>query len=92
MGNSGSDNNNETLSKQNLPFYNREDEYEELSEKTGIKCSLKNRLIGFGVCCAIGWLISILSTLTLLIHHSQSRFAILYSIGQVISITGYPSP
>lgn len=52
---------------------------------------MKTRIIGFAVCCAVGWFFSILGTLALVIKHSITQFAILYSLGQIINITGYIS-
>lgn len=49
---------------------------------------MKTRIIGFAVCCAVGWLFSILGAIALVIKHSVVQFAILYSLGQVINITG----
>lgn len=89
MGN-GESGSGGSKSQDALPFYTRDEDYGPLGEKTGIKCSLKNRLIGFGICCAIGWIVSLLGTLSLLFNHEVTKFAILYSIGQIISITGYP--
>ena len=54
-----------------------------------MKCSYKTRIIGFIVCCAIGWFLSILGTITLFIKHDVTQFAILFSIGQILNITGY---
>ena len=89
MGNSSSDNNGSSSdNKDSLPFYSRDDDYGPLGEQTGVKCTMKNRLIGFVVCCGIGWLIAFLSTVTLLVSHNRTKFAILYSIGQIINITG----
>jgi len=56
-----------------------------------LKCSYKTRIIGFIVCCSVGWLLSILATLVLVIKHEVSQFAVLYSIGQILNISGYVS-
>ncbi|CAG8527568.1 3897_t:CDS:2 [Funneliformis mosseae] len=54
------------------------------------KLSKKQRLYGFGICFALGFIISILSTLSLLTSNITG-FAILYTIGNVISLmsTGF---
>lgn len=49
---------------------------------------MKTRIIGFAVCCAVGWLFSILGTIVLIFKHSVTQFAILYSLGQIINIIG----
>lgn len=70
----------------------REDDYNPLGEddefSKQFKCSMKTRLIGYGVCCIVGWLFSFLGTLSLVLHHDTTLFAILYSLGQVLNITG----
>lgn len=50
---------------------------------------MKTRLLGFVVCSAVGWLISLLGVLVLVLKHNVAQFAILYSIGQVLNIVGY---
>ena len=52
------------------------------------KCSLKTRLIGYVVCFVIGWLLSILSSIVFIIKHDTTVFAIFYSMGQILNITG----
>lgn len=54
------------------------------------KLSKKQRLYGFGICFVLGFIISILSTLSLLTSNITG-FAILYTIGNVISLmsTGF---
>ncbi len=52
------------------------------------KCSLKTRIIGWVVCCLVGWLLSILSSIVFIIKHDITIFAIFYSIGQILNITG----
>ena len=49
---------------------------------------MKTRLLGFVVCSAVGWLISLLGVLVLVLKHNVAQFAILYSIGQVLNIVG----
>lgn len=49
---------------------------------------MKTRIMGYAVCCGVGWLISILSIVGLLIHHNTTQFAILYSVGQITNLTG----
>lgn len=58
----------------------------EIDKKT--KCSLQTRMIGFVVCCVIGWFLSLLGSLCFLIHHDVTQFAIFYSLGQVTNIVG----
>jgi len=53
-----------------------------------MKCSYKTRIIGFVVCCAVGWLLSILGVLVLIIKHEVTQFAVLYTLGQIVNITG----
>lgn len=52
------------------------------------KCSLKTRIIGWIVCFAIGWLLSFFTTVVFIINHNTVTFAILYSAGQIINISG----
>lgn len=80
--------------KKKLPFFTREeDDYNPLGEDNelskNLKCSMKTRVIGFAVCCGVGWLFSILGTISLVIKHNIVLFAIMYSIGQILNITGY---
>jgi len=53
------------------------------------KCSWRTRIIGYVVCFAIGWILSIIATMIFFIKHNIVLFAILFSIGQVLNITGY---
>lgn len=52
------------------------------------KLSLKQRAIGWIVCSVIGWVLSIFATISLLTSTEATTFAVLYSIGQVLNITG----
>lgn len=80
-----------------MPFQSRDDDYSPLGEqdefsKTFNNCSMKTRIMGFVICCGVGWVISILGVLSLIIKHNVTQFAILYSIGQVLNIVGYYLP
>lgn len=79
--------------KSKMPFQSREDDYSALDSEDNqlsktLKCSLKTRLIGFAICCIFGWILSILGVLVLVIKHNITQFAVLYSIGQVLNISG----
>lgn len=91
MGNSNDS--DEGSGKNKLPFQTRDDDYSPLGEQDefskSLKCSMKTRLIGFIACSAIGWFLSILGVLVLVIKHDVTQFAIMYSLGQVLNITGY---
>ncbi len=52
--------------------------------------SLKERLIGFGICFALGMLIQFLSmgSLVGLFIGKTSKFAFLYTLGNIISLAG----
>jgi hypothetical protein len=52
------------------------------------KMTLKQRAIGWLVCSVIGWLLSIMATISLLTSSDATTFAILYSIGQMLNIAG----
>jgi hypothetical protein len=56
------------------------------------KCSYKTRVTGWVVCFLIGWVLSLLSTIVFILKHNTTTFAIFYSLGQVLNITGYPPP
>ena len=46
-------------------------------------------MIGYVVCFAVGWLLSIGATIMFFAKHDIPAFAILFSLGQVLNITGY---
>ncbi len=52
--------------------------------------TLKERLTGFGICVGIGFIIQFLSfgSLLGLLTGKASKFAILYSLGNIVSIVG----
>ena len=54
------------------------------------KCSWKTRVLGWVICFAIGWILSILSSIVFIIKQDTTVFAIFYSIGSILNITGYP--
>ncbi len=49
---------------------------------------MKTRLIGYVACFVVGWLMSIAATVMFFAKHNIPGFAILFSIGQVLNITG----
>ena len=53
------------------------------------KCSIKTRIIGYVVCFAVGWLLSIGATIMFFVKHNIPVFAVLFSLGQILNITGY---
>jgi len=53
------------------------------------KCSIKTRLIGYVACFIVGMLLSFISTVVFLVKKDYVMFAILYSLGQFLNITGY---
>lgn len=54
------------------------------------KMTMKERMIGFLACCALGWLLSILSFLTLILGKKNIiKFAVVYSLGNLINILAY---
>ena len=58
-----------------------------LLDENGIqKANIQQRFYGFGICFGAGFLISFFSTF-LLFSGSISAFAILYSLGNIISLT-----
>jgi|JI6StandDraft_1071083.scaffolds.fasta_scaffold23853_1 hypothetical protein len=59
-----------------------------MSKMAECKCSLKTRLIGWIVCFSLGWLLSIITSIVFIIKHDTTVFAIFYSIGQILNITG----
>lgn len=72
-------------------FYDDEEELarrtfaEQIDEATTL--SYKERLIGFGVCFIIGWVVSMASISGVMtIVTNPSRFAILYTIGNIVSL------
>ena len=52
------------------------------------KCSLKTRIIGWIICFALGWLLSFFTTVIFIINHNTVQFAVLYSVGQILNISG----
>lgn len=51
------------------------------------KLSMKERMFGFAACCALGWILSILSYLTLILgKRNIVKFAVIYSLGNLINI------
>lgn len=64
--------------------------YDELKDdiSDGCKCSMKTRVMGFVICFAIGWIISLFSTIVFIIKQDTTIFAIFYSLGQICNITG----
>lgn len=54
------------------------------------KLSFKERLIGFGLCCAFGWFISIMSFGSAfgIMTGSPEKFAISYSLGNFLTLLG----
>jgi len=50
---------------------------------------MKTRIIGYVICFIVGWLLSIAATIMLFVQHNVAGFAIMFSIGQVLNITGY---
>jgi hypothetical protein len=52
------------------------------------KLTLKQRAIGWLSCSIIGWVLSIMATISLLTSSEATTFAILYSIGQMLNIGG----
>lgn len=90
MGNSES----EEKPKSKFNFFKEEKEesdYKKITDdiKESCKCSMKTRLIGFGICSLIGWGLEILAVVSYIINGDIMRFAILFSIGQVINILAY---
>jgi len=64
---------------------------EEDNESCFPSMSLKDRLIGFAICFGIGTLLQILSMGSFIgiLVGKTSKFAILYTLGNIVSITGY---
>ena len=44
--------------------------------------------MGWVACFILGWILSVLAALVLVLSKDRTKFAILYSIGQIINITG----
>ncbi|EPQ32115.1 uncharacterized protein PFL1_00312 [Pseudozyma flocculosa PF-1] len=62
-------------------------ENDAFSKKLGIDLTRQQRMIGFGACLGIGFVMSILGSV-FLFTGSLVSFAILYSVGVVVSLTG----
>lgn len=50
--------------------------------------SLKERIIGWFVCCFIGWVLSFMASVSLVASDDIAGFAIMYSLGQILNILG----
>lgn len=60
---------------------------EDDSESLCPKLTFKERIMGFVICSAIGYILSILSTLSLLMgKRDMTKFGITYTLGNLISI------
>ncbi|KAN0066548.1 hypothetical protein ACQY0O_000642 [Thecaphora frezii] len=62
-------------------------ENDAFSKKLGIELTRQQRMIGFAACLVLGFVLSILGSV-FLFTGSLTSFAILYSLGVVISLTG----
>ena len=69
----------------------KEGGYESLKDDIGktCKCSYKTRIMGWLICGVVGWVLSIVATLIFLFKHDKVFYAVLYSVGQIINISGY---
>lgn len=61
---------------------------EDAFEQCWPKLSYRKRITGWIVCSVIGWVLSLMGTITLALSDSIVAFAVLYSIGQIINIVG----
>lgn len=50
--------------------------------------SLKERIVGWLVCCFIGWVLSFLASVSLVASDDVAAFAVMYSLGQILNILG----
>ena len=50
--------------------------------------SLKERIVGWLVCCVIGWVLSFMASVSLVASDDIAAFAVMYSLGQILNIVG----
>lgn len=64
--------------------------YQEIKDDVSkmCKCNIKTRIIGWVSCFCIGWILSIITTVVFIMKRDYTMFAILFSIGQILNITG----
>ncbi|EAR94704.1 vesicle transporter SFT2B (macronuclear) [Tetrahymena thermophila SB210] len=70
-------------------FFTKKSKSDELLDSCCPKLSYKQRLIGFIVCSAIGWIISILAMGVFFSRNKDiAFFAVLYTLGNIVCIMG----
>ena len=52
------------------------------------KLSYQHRAIGWIICSILGWILSFIGTMLLTFSDKYATFAVLYSIGQILNISG----
>mmetsp|Transcript_6204 Transcript_6204/g.561 ORF Transcript_6204/g.561 Transcript_6204/m.561 type:complete len:84 (-) Transcript_6204:277-528(-) len=71
-------------------FFNVSSHLTQENESCFPKMSYKERLVGFGLCCGLGWFIQLMSfgAVFALIAGKPEKFAISYSLGNFLSLLG----